>query len=71
VIDVPQGTIRAYNVQSRSGLILDDNKNELSFDQEAFHTTGIREFRIGQRVKFDLVGDASRQKVRDLTIVSF
>jgi cold shock CspA family protein len=68
---VPQGTIRAYNAQSRSGLILDDGKNELPFDQEAFRNTGIREFRIGQRVKFNVVGDQPRPKVRDLTIVSF
>ena len=68
---MPQGTVRTYNTQSRSGLILDDTKNEIPFDQEAFRNTGIREFRIGQRVKFQLVGDPPRQKVRDLTIVSF
>jgi cold shock CspA family protein len=68
---MPQGTVRTYNAQSRSGLILDDTKNEIPFDQEAFRNTGIREFRIGQRVKFQLVGDPPRQKVRDLTIVSF
>jgi len=68
---VPQGTIRTYNEQSRSGLILDDGKVELPFDQESFRNTGIREFRIGQRVKFSVVGEPPRQKVRDLTIVSF
>jgi cold shock CspA family protein len=68
---MPQGTVRTYNAQSRSGLILDDTKTEIPFDQEAFRNTGIREFRIGQRVKFQLVGDPPRQKVRDLTIVSF
>lgn len=68
---MPQGTIRAYNAQSRSGLILDDGKNELAFDFESFRNTGVREFRIGQRVKFDLMGDPERPKVRELTIVSF
>ncbi len=68
---MPQGTIRVYNDESRSGLILDDNKSELSFDQESFRNTGIREFRIGQRVKFSVIGEPPRQKVRDLTIVSF
>jgi cold shock CspA family protein len=68
---VPQGTIRAYNAQSRSGLILDDAKNELPFDWESFKETGIREFRIGQRVKFKVEGQPPRPKVRDLTIVSF
>jgi cold shock CspA family protein len=31
----------------------------------------MREFRIGQRVKFRVEGDEKRPKVRDLTIVSF
>lgn len=66
-----QGTIRTYNAQSRSGLILDDARNEIPFDFAAFRNTGIREFRIGQRVKFNLEGEQPRQKVRDLTIVSF
>lgn len=68
---MPQGTIRAYNEQSRSGLILDDARNELPFDWESFKETGIREFRIGQRVKFKVEGQPPRPKVRDLTIVSF
>ena len=68
---MPQGTIRAYNSQSRSGLILDDGKNELAFDFESFRNSGVREFRIGQRVRFDLMGGPERPKVRELTIVSF
>lgn len=68
---MPQGTIRAFNARSKSGLILDDSKNEYPFDSEAFNNTGMREFRIGQRVKFRLEGDEKRPKVRDLTIVSF
>jgi cold shock CspA family protein len=68
---MPQGTIRTYNAQSRSGLILDDTKNELAFDFDSFRESDIREFRLGQRVKFLLEGDAPRVKVRNLTIVSF
>jgi cold shock CspA family protein len=68
---MPQGTIRTYNDQSRSGLIIDDAKQELSFDFDSFKESGIREFRIGQRVKFLVEGDAPRAKVRSLTIVSF
>ncbi len=68
---MPQGTIRAYNGQSRSGLIIDDAKKEVAFDFDSFRDSGVREFRLGQRVKFRLEGDASRMKVRNLTIVSF
>lgn len=71
VIFVPQGTIRAYNEQSKSGLILDDQKDELAFDWESFRDSGLRELRIGQRVKFAVQGEGPRRKVRNLTIVSF
>jgi cold shock CspA family protein len=71
VVDVPQGTIRTFNAESQSGLIFDDTKNEYAFDFDSFRNSGLREFRIGQRVKFSLHGSPPRQKVRDLTIVSF
>lgn len=69
--DVPQGTIKTYNAQSRSGLILDDAKNEIPFDFDSFRESGMRDFRIGQRVKFALEGEPPRQKVRNLTLVTF
>lgn len=68
---MPQGTIKEYHPGTRSGLILDDAKTEIAFDFESFRTSGLREFRLGQRVKFRLEGEAPRRKVRDLTIVSF
>lgn len=68
---MPQGTIKTYNPSTRSGLILDDAKTEIAFDFESFHASGLREFRLGQRVKFRLEGEVPRRKVRDLTIVSF
>jgi len=66
-----QGTIKVYNAQSRSGIIRDDAANEHTFDFDSFRESGIREFRLGQRVKFHVEGEAPREKVRNLTIVSF
>jgi cold shock CspA family protein len=68
---VPQGTIKIYDESSHSGVILDDAKTELAFDEESFRYSGIRLFRIGQRVKFQLVGQGAKTHVRDLTIVTF
>lgn len=65
-----QGTIKSYDEQSRSGLILDDAANEFAFDATSFEGSGIRLFRIGQRVRYSLVGEGDRAKVRDLTIVT-
>lgn len=66
-----QGTIKSFDHSKRSGIILDDGKKEIPFDIESYRETGLREFRLGQRVKFKLVGEPPRAKVRDLTIVSF
>jgi cold shock CspA family protein len=68
---VGQGTIKTFSAQTRSGIILDDAKNELAFDYESFRNSGLRELRLGQRVKFSVEGEAPRLKVRNLTIVSF
>jgi 2-phospho-L-lactate guanylyltransferase len=65
-----QGTIKTYDEQTKSGVILDDAKKEYAFDHEAFRTTGVRLFRLGQRVKFHVIGDGERTKVRDLTLVT-
>lgn len=68
---MPQGTIKTWDRQSRAGVILDDDKNEIRFDYDAYRASGIREFRLGQRVKFRVEGEGRTLKVRDLTIVSF
>ena len=67
---MPQGTIKTYDESSRSGIIMDDQKRELSFDAESFRHSGVRLFRIGQRVKYQLVGHDERAQVRELTLVT-
>ena len=66
-----QGTIKSYDPDSKSGIILDDAKQEQSFDADSFVHSGIRMFRIGQRVKYQVVGHGEKTSVRDLTLVTF
>jgi len=68
---VAQGTIKTYDEGSRSGIILDDAKRELAFDADSFRHSGVRLFRLGQRVKFQIVGQGDHTQVRDLTLVTF
>lgn len=65
-----QGTIKTYDETNRSGVLLDDARTELAFDHDSFRSSGVRMFRIGQRVKFRVEGDGERAKVRDLTIIT-
>jgi cold shock CspA family protein len=67
---MPQGTIKTYDETSHSGVIMDDQKRELAFDADSFRHSGVRLFRIGQRVKYQLVGHDERAQVRDLTLVT-
>ncbi|MGZ4144147.1 MAG: cold-shock protein [Actinomycetota bacterium] len=67
---MPQGTIKTYDETSRSGIIVDDGKRELAFDADSFRHSGVRMFRIGQRVKFQIAGQGDRAHVRELTLVT-
>jgi len=64
---MPQGTIRSFDAGTRSGSLLDDGLDEFRFGARAIEASGLRELRIGQRVRFTL--DASRD-VATINIVS-
>ena len=68
---MPQGTVKSFDPTSRNAVILDDQLNELRVDREAFAASGLRELRLGQRVRFEVEhegDDAAR--VTNLNIVS-
>jgi cold shock CspA family protein len=65
-----QGTVKTYDESSRSGVILDDQKQEHAFDADSFRHSGVRLFRIGQRVKYQIVGQGDRAHVRELTLIT-
>jgi cold shock CspA family protein len=67
---MPQGTIKAFDTATSEGSLLDDGLRELTFDREAFVASGLRELRIGQRVRFELEGEQDDPRVSHLNIVS-
>ncbi|MFO7960647.1 MAG: hypothetical protein R6U94_06860 [Nitriliruptoraceae bacterium] len=67
---MPQGTIKVFDASNSEGTLLDDGLRELRFDREAFVASGLRELRIGQRVRFELEGDQDDPRVSHLNIVS-
>jgi 2-phospho-L-lactate/phosphoenolpyruvate guanylyltransferase len=68
---VPQGTIKSYDVQSRDGLLLTDDEEEIHIDATSVEGSGIRYLRIGQRVKFDLADEGGKKLARSLRLVTF
>lgn len=51
-----QGTVKAFDAETRSGSVLLDDGTELAFDAEAFAAGGLRLLRFGQRVNLAVEG---------------
>lgn len=67
---MPQGTIRSFDPATRTGSLLDDELVELRFSGRAMQASGLRELRLGQRVRFTVTGDGDAREVATLNIVS-
>ena len=68
---MPQGTIKSYDVQSRDGVLLTDDEQEIHIDATSVEGSGIRYLRIGQRVTFDLADEGGKKLARSLRLVTF
>jgi cold shock CspA family protein len=64
---MPQGTIRNFDPVTRAGTLLDDQLDEYAFEPRVIAASGLRELRIGQRVRFTLDPD---RRISTLNIVS-
>ena len=67
---MPQGTIKDFEVQERTGNLLMDDRTEVEIDAVSVEGSGLRTLRIGQRVRFDLVDEPGRKVARNLQIVT-
>lgn len=63
---MPQGTVKSFDESSKTGTLVDDTLKEYAYDADTFVSSGLRELRIGQRVRFERDGDVISQ----LNIVS-
>ena len=54
-----QGTVRSFDVHSRSGDVLLDDGQVLSFPARAFDASGLRLLRLGQRVRLRVDDDGT------------
>ena len=67
---MPQGTIKDFEVEERSGNLLMDDRTEVAIDAVSVEGSNLRTLRIGQRVRFDLVDEAGRKVARNVQIVT-
>jgi cold shock CspA family protein len=67
---MPQGTIKQFDIETNTGIVVLDDTTELPIDAQTFARSGLLELRLGQRVRFDLTGSGEERSVRNLDIVS-
>ncbi|MDX1620341.1 MAG: hypothetical protein R3320_05085 [Nitriliruptorales bacterium] len=68
---MPQGTVKSFDVERKTAVLLDDSLRELHVDREAFAASGLLELRLGQRVRFEVESDPQgHDRVTNLNIVS-
>lgn len=57
-----QGTVASYDADGHDGSILLDDGTPVAFGAAAFEASGLRQLRVGQRVKLDT--DAAGRIIR-------
>ena len=68
--DVPQGTVKMFDPETRTGSVLTDTQEEVLIDAEAFAASGLMELRLGQRVRFEVDDAGGTRIARGLNLVS-
>ena len=66
-----QGTIRDFDEDGRTGMLLTDDRAEVVIDADSLDASGIRTLRIGQRVKFETEERDGARVARSLRIVTW
>ena len=66
-----QGTIKEFDPESGTGVLLLDDGTEVAIDPASTEGSEIRYLRLGQRVDFDVDDDGQRKLARGLHIVTF
>lgn len=67
---MPQGTVKMFDPQTRTGSLLTDAQEEVLIDADAFAASGLMELRLGQRVRFDVDETGGTPVARQLNVVS-
>jgi cold shock CspA family protein len=68
---MPQGTVKDFDVEARTGWLLLDDRTEIKIDPVSIQGSEVRYLRIGQRVRFDLDEVAGERVARRLHVVTF
>jgi 2-phospho-L-lactate guanylyltransferase len=68
---MPQGTIKDFDPNTRTGTLLQDDRTEVHIDAGSLEGSGLRYLRIGQRVKYELAEEGGKKMARTLRHITF
>jgi cold shock CspA family protein len=66
-----QGTIKDFDDETRSGTLLQDDREEVRIDAESLEGGSVRTLRLGQRVIYDVADEGGSKVARGLRVVTF
>lgn len=66
-----QGTIKSYDRATKSGVVVTDDRAEVSIDDGSLADPSILFLRMGQRVRFDVEQGEAGDVARSLHLVTF
>lgn len=67
---MPQGTVKEYDDDTRTGVLLLEDKTEVRIEPASAEGAGLRSLRLGQRVKFDIVEEGGAKVARSLRLIT-
>lgn len=67
---MPQGTVKSFDPQTGAARLLTDDLREIEITPQTFARSGLRELRLGQRIRFELEHDDDEERVTNLNVVS-
>jgi cold shock CspA family protein len=65
-----QGTVKSFDPATKETVVLTDERVEYVVPAETFQRSGLLRLTLGQRVKFDLEGEAPGGRVSYLNILT-
>lgn len=68
---MPQGTVKNYDDNTRSGSLLMDDRTVVAIDAASVADPAILSLRLGQRVKFEVHDTDAGPTARALRLVTF
>lgn len=67
---MPQANVADFDLETGKGSLLTDDGRRIELPAEAFHASGLRELRLGQRVRYEAEGSGDDERVTSVQLVS-